>query len=138
MAEFGLLGNEGAFKSNLMNLRHRRQEIIASNIANVDTPGYKARRLEFEDVLRDSMPVGDELPVARTARQHMPMAMHIPVEGELQEVETAIPKGDQNSVDLEQEMARQSANQLLYNYAAQSMNSQISNLRMVIQGGSSQ
>ncbi|MEO5346303.1 MAG: flagellar basal body rod protein FlgB [Magnetococcus sp. YQC-9] len=138
MADFGLLGNEGAFKSNLMNLRHRRQEIIASNIANVDTPGYKARRLEFEDVLRDSMPVGDELPVARTARGHMPMGMHMPIEGELQEVETSIPKGDQNSVDLEQEMARQSANQLLYNYAAQSMNSQISQMRMVIQGSTSQ
>ncbi|MBF0614808.1 MAG: flagellar basal body rod protein FlgB [Magnetococcales bacterium] len=138
MAEFGLLGGDGAFKANLMNLRHRRQEIIASNIANVDTPGYKARRLEFEDVLRDSMPVGDELPMARTARPHMPMGLHFPMEGDLQEVETPIPKGDQNSVDLEQEMARQSANQLLYNYAAQSMNGQINQLRMVIQGSSGQ
>ncbi|MBF0214809.1 MAG: flagellar basal body rod protein FlgB [Magnetococcales bacterium] len=138
MADFGLLGSDGAFKANLMNLRHRRQEIIASNIANVDTPGYKARRLEFEDVLRDSMPLGDELPMARSSRHHMPVSLQMPVEGELQEIETPIPKGDQNSVDLEQEMARQSANQLLYNYAAQSMNSQITQMRMVIQGSTSQ
>ncbi|MBF0628255.1 MAG: flagellar basal body rod protein FlgB [Magnetococcales bacterium] len=138
MADFGLLGGEGAFKANLMNLRNRRQEIIASNIANVDTPGYKARRLEFEDVLRESMPVGDELPMARTGRQHMPMPRQFPMEGEMQEVETMIPKGDQNSVDLEQEMARQSANQLLYNYAAQSMSGQVSQLRMVIQGSNGQ
>ncbi|MEO5333553.1 MAG: flagellar basal body rod protein FlgB [Magnetococcus sp. YQC-5] len=136
MAEFGLLGSGGAFKANLMNLRHRRQEIIAANIANADTPGYKARRLEFEDVLRDSMPPPDELPMAHTTRTHLPTQAIPPIEGDLQEVEIPIPKRDKNSVDLEQEMARQSANQLLYNYAAQSMNAQINQMRMIIQGNS--
>lgn len=138
MADYGLLGSGGAFKANLMDLRQRRQEMIAANIANADTPGYKARRLEFEDLLRDSLPPPDELPMARTSGSHMPVALKLPLEGDLQEVETPIPKKDQNSVDLEQEMARQSANQLLYNYAAQSMGGQISQLRMIIQGNASQ
>lgn len=137
MADFGLLGNEGAFKANLMNLRNRRQEMIAANIANADTPGYKARRLEFEDVFRDSMPPSDQLPMMRTTSHHLPITPTLPITGEMQEVETPIPKKDKNSVDLEQEMARQSANQLLYNYAAQSMSGQINQMRMIIQGNPS-
>ncbi|MBF0401038.1 MAG: flagellar basal body rod protein FlgB [Magnetococcales bacterium] len=134
MAELGLLGAAGAFKANLLDLRQQRQEVIASNVANADTPGYKARRLEFEDVLKESLPPRDALPMARTAPGHFPVGYTGPVEGELQEVETPIPKGDGNSVDMEQEMARQSANQLLYNYAAQSLSGQIGTMRMLIDG----
>ncbi|MBF0187298.1 MAG: flagellar basal body rod protein FlgB [Magnetococcales bacterium] len=134
MAGFGLLGELGAYKANLLNLRHKRQEIIAANVANADTPGYKARRLNFEDVMKESMPAPGDLPMARTSGGHMPVAAFSPESGEIQAVETPIPKGDRNSVDLEQEMSRQTANQLLYNYAAQSLSSQISRLKMVIEG----
>ncbi len=134
MAELGLLGPAGTFKSNLLDLRQQRQEIISSNVANANTPGYKAQRFEFENVLKDSLPPLDELPMARTAAQHLPKGYSAPVAGELQAVETSVPKGDGNSVDMEQEMAQQAANQLLYNFAAQSLNSQIGTLRMVITG----
>lgn len=134
MAELGFLGATGAFKANILNLRQQRQEIIATNVANADTPGYKARRLEFEEALKDAMPPPDALPIARTSRGHMPMPYSEPVIGEIQAVETPIPKGDRNSVDLEQEMARQTANQLLYNYATQSIGGQIGTMRMLIDG----
>ncbi|MBF0158958.1 MAG: flagellar basal body rod protein FlgB [Magnetococcales bacterium] len=135
MAGSELLGPLGAFKTNLLDLRQRRQEIISTNIANVDTPGYKANRLEFEAELRAAMPSMDELPMARTSSSHMPTPYGPHVEGELQTVENTLLKGDGNSVNLEQEMAQQSANQLLYNYAAQSLNGQINALRMAISGG---
>ena len=134
MAGFGLLGMGGAFKANLMNLRQQRQDIIGANVANADTPMYKARRLEFEDALKEAYPPPGQLPMARTNGRHMPVAFGGPVAGEVHEVETPIPKGDKNSVDLEQEMARQTANQLLYNYAAQSLNGQIGKMRMIIEG----
>ena len=38
-----------------MNLRLINQNVIASNIANADTPGYKAQRLEFEGALREAL-----------------------------------------------------------------------------------
>nr|CRH07859.1 Flagellar basal-body rod protein flgB [Candidatus Magnetococcus massalia] len=133
MSGFGLLGSSGAFKANLLDLRQQRQEIIAANVANADTPGYKARRLSFEEELAKSLPREGELQMARTHPGHMPMPMALSA-GELQEVETPIPKGDNNSVDVEQEMARQTANQLLYNYATQSLNGQISRLKMAISG----
>ncbi|MBF0123835.1 MAG: flagellar basal body rod protein FlgB [Magnetococcales bacterium] len=135
MAGSELLGPLGAFKTNLLSLRQRRQEIISTNVANVDTPGYKANRLEFEAELRAAMPALDELPLSRSSPTHLPTPYGPHVEGELQTVETPILKGDGNSVNLEQEMAQQSANQLLYNYAAQSLNGQINTLRMAISGG---
>ncbi|MBF0621079.1 MAG: flagellar basal body rod protein FlgB [Magnetococcales bacterium] len=135
MSGFGLLGQHGAFKANLMDLRQRRQEIIGANVANGDTPGYKARRLDFEDKLKEAMPLPGELKMAKTSKGHMPTPYFGAVAGDLQEVETPIPKGDRNSVDLEQEMSRQTANQLLYNYATQSFNGQVGILKMVIDGG---
>ncbi|MBF8273255.1 MAG: flagellar basal-body rod protein FlgB [Magnetococcales bacterium] len=134
MAGLGLLGPAGAFKTNLLNLRHERQELIAANVANADTPGYKSMRLEFEDEMAKALPPPGSLPVARTSNKHMPMPYDGPVAGDMQAVEIPIPKGDLNSVDLEQEMAMQSANQLLYNYAAQSLSSQIATMRLVIEG----
>lgn len=134
MAGLGLLGPAGAFKTNLLNLRQQRQELIAANVANIDTPGYKAMRLEFEEEMSKALPPPGSLPIVRTSGQHMPVPYDGPVAGDMQAVETPIPKGDLNSVDLEQEMAMQSANQLLYNYAAQSLSGQISTMRMVIEG----
>lgn len=135
MADFGLLGANGAFMSNLLDLRQRRHDVIAANVANADTPGYKAQRLNFEDELSATLSVPGELSMARTSRQHMPIPLGEPAQGELESVETPIPKKDGNSVDLEQEMARQSANQILYNYATQAVSGHITKLRMVIDGG---
>ncbi|MBF0414907.1 MAG: flagellar basal body rod protein FlgB [Magnetococcales bacterium] len=134
MAGLGLLGPAGAFKTNLLNLRQQRQELIAANIANVDTPGYKSMRLEFEDEMAKAMPPPGSMAMTRTSGKHMPVPYEGPVAGELQAVEIPIPRGDLNSVDMEQEMAMQSANQLLYNYAVQSLSSQISSVRMAIAG----
>ncbi|MBF0455757.1 MAG: flagellar basal body rod protein FlgB [Magnetococcales bacterium] len=136
MSNFGLLGSAGAFKANLLDLRQRRQDVIAANVANADTPGYKAKRVNFEEEMLRAYPPPDQLPMARTSGKHIPIPFGEPVAGEVQAVETPIPKGDKNSVDLEQEMARQTANQLLYNYATQSLNGQISKMRMMIDGQS--
>ncbi len=134
MSDYGLLGRAGAFKANLMDLRQRRQDIIAANVANADTPGYKAKRIEFEEEMLRAYPPPDQLAMSRTNGKHIPIPFGEPVPGEVQAVETPIPKGDKNSVDLESEMARQTANQLLYNYATQSLNGQINTMRMMIDG----
>ncbi|MBF0283503.1 MAG: flagellar basal body rod protein FlgB [Magnetococcales bacterium] len=137
MSDMGLLGAGGAYMKNLLDLRQRRQDIIASNIANADTPGYKAKSLEFEAAMAEFLPKPGDLPMARTHPNHLPAPYGEYQMGDVHAVETPIPKGDKNSVDLEQEMARMSANQLLYNYAIQSMSGQISKLKMVIDGNAS-
>ncbi len=49
-------------------LRERRSEVLASNLANADTPGYKARDLDFQSILKKEMPVN---PLERTNRAHL-------------------------------------------------------------------
>ena len=41
-------------------LRSRRSEILASNLANADTPGYKAKDFDFKAAMADAMGVGSE------------------------------------------------------------------------------
>ncbi|MCK9284388.1 MAG: flagellar basal body rod protein FlgB [Rhodocyclaceae bacterium] len=67
------LGSEFQVKQTALNLRAYRQEMIASNIANGDTPHYKARDLDFKSALANA--VGGKgsaaLPVSRTASGHL-------------------------------------------------------------------
>jgi flagellar basal-body rod protein FlgB len=44
-----------------MKLREMRQELISSNVANADTPGYKAKRMEFEQALARALDVDGQM-----------------------------------------------------------------------------
>lgn len=56
-----------------MILRARRSSILASNIANADTPGYKAQDIDFKTLLRsiERPALGDKLRLAGTHRDHL-------------------------------------------------------------------
>lgn len=68
------IDSEIAFSRNALNLRSYRQELIASNIANADTPHYKARDIDFKSalakVMSGQMPQGS-LQMARTDAGHL-------------------------------------------------------------------
>ena len=60
------------FHQTALNLRAARQELIASNIANADTPNYKARDIDFASALQGAMSgSGEKLQVATTSPQHL-------------------------------------------------------------------
>lgn len=62
------------FNQEALNLRARRQEILASNIAHADTPGYKARDLDFNSALSkavDRTRSGGALPMTGTSPGHL-------------------------------------------------------------------
>lgn len=50
------------FQQEALNLRAQRQEILAANIANADTPGYQARDLDFASELKKSWCAGGKKP----------------------------------------------------------------------------
>jgi len=52
-----------------MPLRDQRMKLIASNLANADTPNYKARDIAFDDVLRQT--AGTAAPLQTTDARHM-------------------------------------------------------------------
>ncbi|BCQ44263.1 hypothetical protein ERHA55_17900 [Erwinia rhapontici] len=64
------------FNTEALNLRAQRQEILASNIANADTPGYQARDIDFASqmnkVLEQGRAQGSGLSLAVTSARHIP------------------------------------------------------------------
>lgn len=104
-----------------LDLRSARQRVIASNVANEETPGYRASELTFMDQLQSAQK--GRLPIVLTATQprhfgaYGPQGVHA-VTGKLAEVPAGDLPLDANSVNLELEMAKLSENAMQYNAAA--------------------
>lgn len=64
------------FQQEALNLRAQRQEILAANIANADTPGYQARDIDFASELKKVMVRGREetggVTLSLTSSHHIP------------------------------------------------------------------
>jgi flagellar basal-body rod protein FlgB len=66
------IDNETRGLQNALNLRAYRQEVLASNIANADTPRFKARDIDFKSAFAGAMgAVGGDLAMTNTAPGHL-------------------------------------------------------------------
>ncbi|MDH4062956.1 MAG: flagellar basal body rod protein FlgB [Acidobacteriota bacterium] len=83
-----------------MNQAVQRQSVAAGNLANLDTPGYKARTVSFGDVLEDELQAG--APLARTSPGHL--GGITPADGAATEVEGLAARRDGNTVQLDREL----------------------------------
>lgn len=118
----------------VLDLRNHSQQIISSNLANLDTPGYTPNRLRFEEDLQRA--IDDKSPAAPPRH-----AKHFNItSGSLEQVSGRVERlinnnglGDQNGVDLDQEMGAQAENQIFYEAATQMLNKKLSLLKYVIQ-----
>jgi flagellar basal-body rod protein FlgB len=105
-----------------------RQRVLADNLANVDTPHYTRRDLNFEGELRDRMSQSTTDPDTHI-RAIEEMALHV-------EDDTASPyRVDGNNVDIEREMVEVAKNSLQYESAAQLLSMKIRGLRSAISEG---
>lgn len=104
-----------------LDLRSARQRVIASNLANEETPGYRASELNFMDQLRSAHRGRPPIVLAATQSRHFglqgPQGVQT-VTGKLSEVPAGDLPLDANSVNLELEMAKLSDNAMQYNAAA--------------------
>lgn len=126
-----------SFLSKALDMMSARHELIATNIANQDTPNYKAKDITFKEALESV------LNVSRPAGEYRTNPRHIPVGG----TEGASGEGrifhrpdsgtgyDNNSVNVEIEMAQMAKNTILYNAAAQIISTKLKNLSYAIREG---
>ncbi|WP_326541666.1 flagellar basal body rod protein FlgB [Pseudorhodoferax sp.] len=130
------------FQARALLLRSERQRTIASNIANVDTPGFVARDYKFGDALKNVMH-GDKGYVvstgqARTNAGHLPFSRIGELSGandpELGYSVQAQPNLDQNTVDLDRERANFVDNTVRYEAALRFINGQAKTMLTAIQG----
>lgn len=118
-----------------------RQSVIANNIANVNTPEFKKSEVLFEDMLAQELmgPRKDKegkLKLVRTNEKHLGPREERPVKAVPTvklHTETTM-RTDGNNVDIDEEMARLSENQLYYQAMARSLSGYISDVKSVITG----
>jgi flagellar basal-body rod protein FlgB len=115
-------------------VRSRRTEILASNIANADTPYYKAKDLVFKDAL-NAAKSGSNISLSRTDRQHnFGESTSMAQSGLLYRNTNQPDTGDANTVDVEVERNLFMKNNLEYQASLDFLNSKISGLRTAIKG----
>jgi len=114
--------------------RQLRQELIASNIANAETPGYKAKKLDFEEALARALDVDDELKMNATDSKHFNVGGggFNNLQPEVTEDANGIVSPDGNTVDRDQEMADMAENKIMYDASVQLLNKKIGLLKYAI------
>ncbi len=117
-----------------MILRSRRSSILAANIANADTPGYKARDMDFAALLkRMQQPSGSSFAMTRTDARHLNAAT-VAIDPAIQYRNPINPSLDGNTVDMQTEQARFSENAVEYQTSLTLLNTKIKNLLLAIKG----
>ncbi|MGM1045294.1 flagellar basal-body rod protein FlgB [Paenibacillus uliginis N3/975] len=113
-----------------------RNQVLANNIANVDTPYFKRSDVAFESLLQKEMNgVKSTLSGKRTDPKHFIIgpSSQIP-EISVKTDDSSAMNNNGNNVDVEREMSLLAENQLRYNSYIQSVNEQIRIMRTVIEG----
>lgn len=125
----------GSYESAML-LRSERSAVLANNIANADTPGYQARDMNFQDVLKARMgqASGNSLPLATPDTGHAQNLIQPDAINGLQYRTPSQPSIDGNTVDLQVERAEFARNTLEYQAAFTLLNGRINGLRAAIRG----
>lgn len=107
-------------------------KVISQNIANVDTPNYKAKSVSFQDVLAGVK--ANSLYAHRTDSRH--------IEFNKQEAQAGVfnysnfrYRHDGNGVDMDKEQANLATNQIYYHALIDRLNGKFNTLQNVIKGG---
>ncbi len=133
------LDNALRFQQQALGLLTQRQNILASNIANVDTPGYLARDIDFSDQLKSAVerntPAQGPLTLSLTSGTHIPAVAPAMDNGQLLYRIPDQPSADGNTVDMDRERVSFADNNMKYQTSLTVLGSQIKGMMSVISQG---
>jgi flagellar basal-body rod protein FlgB len=118
--------------------RLKRSEVISSNIANSETPGFRAIGYDFEDQLRSLAELDKSLPVKTSNDRHFHNSFTRAdgkINPDIYVRPTESVGEDGNTVDVDKEMVQMSQNQLLYRSAVELISRKIGVIKYAINGG---
>ncbi|MCF8130206.1 MAG: flagellar basal body rod protein FlgB [Deltaproteobacteria bacterium] len=120
-----------------MDLRSTKHNVVMSNIANMDTPNYKAFDVVIEEEMEKTKGTGDATVVKKTHQRHLSGRNGAlgDVRPTLEKTQQTTLRKDGNTVDLDREMAKLSENNLMYDALAQIISKKFQGLKDVIKGG---
>lgn len=110
----------------------KRNEVIANNIANVDTPNFKKSSVQFETELASALQQ-DHLPTAKTHSGHRDFHTRAgDVRATVTEESGTTMRLDGNNVDIEQEMVQLAKNNIYYASTLTKLNGEFKRMRIAI------
>lgn len=132
----GLFEEHFGVVEKVLDLRLQRQNVVMANVANVNTPGYKARKLAFEEDLQAAMNMDAKGKMVRTDARHLPSEFDVnSFHGKgITEFKPRMVYGE-DSVDLDKEMTAMAKNSLMYNALTDVISKNFTGLQTVIQDG---
>ncbi|MBI3903655.1 MAG: flagellar basal body rod protein FlgB [Nitrosomonadales bacterium] len=124
------------FHQTALSLRAARQELLASNVANADTPNYKAKDIDFASALQGAMSGSSvKLPLVTTAPAHLAGMAGQSVMGSPVMYRTVLqPSADGNTVDMDVERAQFADNALRYEASVKFVSDQAKDVLAALQG----
>lgn len=138
---------EGIFNSTIdllgksVDLRAKNQNLIASNIANAETPNFIPKTLAFDEELQSALKNNSngQRPSSVPHQRHIQVrrsgAALQSVSGKIIETPAKTPGKDGNAVELENEMGKLAENQVMFNASVQLLTKKFEGLRTAIKGG---
>ena len=123
---------EGHLKvhSESLALRSKRNEILSSNIANAGTPNFKAKDLDFTEMLSNKMGFGE---VNTTNKKHFKMSIGSNEQG-VKFRQNVTPSKDGNTVELAVEQMQFAENSMRYTSTVNFLNGKINKIMSAIKG----
>ena len=133
----GIFGGTIPVLEKALDLRSMKHNLLASNIANMDTPNYQAFDLMVEEEMKKAFGSGEKMGLEKTQPGHLSGDQPIAGGSGVTAAETGRFKleGDESTVDIDQQMAKLSENQLMYSASAQILSKKFQALRSAIAGG---
>lgn len=117
-----------------LNFREMRQELISSNVANANTPGFKAKKMDFEEALARALDVDGQMKMGATDGRHFNVGNggFNNLEPEIYENPNGVVSENGNTVDVEAEMATMAENKLMYDALVQLINKKMGIMKYAI------
>ncbi len=135
----GLFPGTLNFLEKSLDLRTRKQRVLATDIANADTPNFQSFDVMVEEALQKARKDGEEdgFRLVTTNPRHMALdeaPFPEPVV-RVQQADGYSLKTDGNTVDVDREMGKLAKNQIMYNTSVEIISRELRRLKNVIKGG---
>jgi flagellar basal-body rod protein FlgB len=133
----GIFGGSISLLQKSLNVRSVQHQVLSSNVANADTPNYKAFEVAVDEELRKLDTDKPRIQLTRTQSSHLPVARTEAdrVTFKNSPVPALSLRADGNTVDLDRSMGELAENTIKYKTSAQLIAIKLKSLKNVIQGG---
>lgn len=117
-----------------INITQQRHSLIAGNISNLDTPGFKSKDIDFKAALTKAMESSEENNLMKTDSRHFGLGIN-PGDSAMEPFEDGTEFDGINWVSIDNEMNKLAENKLMYRSSVEALMRKIALLKEVIKEG---